>query len=150
MQPYSSYSKADLVTFATGRRLTVSSTSKSKSSPGPTKHDYIKALQLADKSPSFPRFLNLPSELRTAVYQELLVLQNSYTCFPQILATCNTILAYSLLQLRAALFCNNLKYIGQLLEHFQIQDWKPISTPIETRHKFTLEDAGDPFDASLY
>ncbi|SMY24688.1 unnamed protein product [Zymoseptoria tritici ST99CH_1A5] len=50
------------------------------------KRDYLAALKTADAGPSFP-FMDFSPELRNRVYQELLVLDNSFTCFPQILAT---------------------------------------------------------------
>lgn len=48
--------------------------------------DTIQALKDADADPGPFRFLDLAPELRTAVYEDLLVFDNSFTCWPQILA----------------------------------------------------------------
>lgn len=77
-----------MASFAHNRGIDVRSTAKS--SKEPTKRDYVEAFKAADASFNF-RFLDLPPELRTNIYKELLILQNSFTCWPQILATCNSI-----------------------------------------------------------
>ncbi|EME79334.1 uncharacterized protein MYCFIDRAFT_79569 [Pseudocercospora fijiensis CIRAD86] len=84
---YGRYKKADLVRFARERNLTVPS---SKPGEAPSYSDYKKALGAADRDATF-RFLDLPPELRTLIYDDLLILNNSYTCFPQILRTCRQI-----------------------------------------------------------
>ncbi|KJX93545.1 hypothetical protein TI39_contig4296g00012 [Zymoseptoria brevis] len=47
------------------------------------KSDYVAALYAG---PPVFRFMELSPELRTRVYEELLILRDSFTCFPQILA----------------------------------------------------------------
>lgn len=49
--------------------------------------DRITALEHADANPGPFRFLNLSAELRTAVYENLLVFENSFSCYPQILVS---------------------------------------------------------------
>lgn len=90
MLQYDNFRKQDLAPFATNRKLEVRSTSKSLTSPGPTRKDYTQALMKDDESYVF-RFFDLPPELRTQVYNELLVLQDSFTCYPQILRTCKEV-----------------------------------------------------------
>ncbi|EGP82224.1 uncharacterized protein MYCGRDRAFT_97766 [Zymoseptoria tritici IPO323] len=46
-------------------------------------NDYLAALVTADEIPGFP-FMDLSPELRNRVYQEVLILDNSFTYFPQI------------------------------------------------------------------
>ncbi|CAK1363672.1 uncharacterized protein RHO25_006163 [Cercospora beticola] len=79
---YNRCRKDELVKFATDREVVVNS----KTEKGPTKKDYIAALVKADQDATFP-FENLAPELRNMVYAELLTLQDSFTCFPQILRT---------------------------------------------------------------
>ncbi|CZT17649.1 uncharacterized protein RCC_03486 [Ramularia collo-cygni] len=50
------------------------------------RHECIAALKIADANPGPFRFVSLCAELRTAVYKDLLILENSWTCHPQILA----------------------------------------------------------------
>ena len=42
------------------------------------------------------------------------------------------------------------KYVEILLQHFDFEDCKPISTPVETGFKFFVKDSSDAFDTSLY
>ena len=42
------------------------------------------------------------------------------------------------------------KYIDTLLQRFNLEDCKPIATPMETGLRLSLHDAGDAFDAVLY
>ena len=42
------------------------------------------------------------------------------------------------------------KYIEKLLHRFGFEDCKPISTPVETGFRFSIEDCDDAFDTSLY
>ena len=88
MKSYNNISKDELVIFATNRKLQVQSTAKI--SKRPTRKDYIRALEKADDIRTV-RFLELPPELRNKVYQELLVLHDSFTAHPQILRTCKLI-----------------------------------------------------------
>ncbi|KAK3707020.1 hypothetical protein LTR37_012352 [Vermiconidia calcicola] len=89
MRPYKDWLNEELAVAATARNLIVKSTSKSRN-PVPKKIDYIKALKQADKAIRF-RFLDLPPEYRTEVYRYLLTFVDSWTCYPQILATCKQI-----------------------------------------------------------
>ena len=57
----------------------------------PSRIKRIQALQYADTFCDFPRFLDLPPEQRTAIYEDLLILDNSWTCYPEILVTCKAI-----------------------------------------------------------
>ena len=75
----------ELATFAQNRDLHVTSISRRRDG-APKKSDYIQALEAADQKPF--RFLDLTPEDRNRVYQELLVVHDSYTCEPQFLATC--------------------------------------------------------------
>ncbi|KAK5111506.1 hypothetical protein LTR85_011854 [Meristemomyces frigidus] len=77
--------KAELARFATDRGLDVLNTSTDPRK-GPLQDDYVRALKQADNYMSF-RFLDLPPEMRNMVYKELVVLQESWYCHPQILAT---------------------------------------------------------------
>ncbi|KAK0364014.1 hypothetical protein LTR91_016879 [Friedmanniomyces endolithicus] len=54
------------------------------------KRDYIKALKRSDKAATFD-FMKLAPELRNRIYRELLLFHESYSCQPQILATCKAI-----------------------------------------------------------
>ena len=85
---YKRSKKTDLVTFTTNRGIPVRSTAKS--SNGPTRNDYLRALKEADASRTFD-FLGLPPELRNRIYRELLVLRDSFTCQAQALRTCKQI-----------------------------------------------------------
>ncbi|KAK3684604.1 hypothetical protein LTR37_020104 [Vermiconidia calcicola] len=89
MRPYKDWLNEELAVAASARNLIVKSTSKSRN-PIPKKVDYIKALKQADKAMHF-RFLDLPPEYRTEVYRYLLTFVDSWTCYPQILATCKQI-----------------------------------------------------------
>ena len=42
------------------------------------------------------------------------------------------------------------KYIETLLQHFGLEDCKPIATPMETGLQLSLHDAGGAFDVVLY
>ena len=42
------------------------------------------------------------------------------------------------------------KYIETLLQHFGLEDCKPIATPMETGLRLSLHDAGNAFDVVLY
>ena len=42
------------------------------------------------------------------------------------------------------------KYIEKLLQRFGFEDCKPISTPVDVGFRFSIEDANDVFDTSLY
>jgi hypothetical protein len=57
---------------------------------GLEQRDYVVALKAADADWTF-RFLDLYPEIRTLVYEELLTFHDSFTCWPQILATCTQI-----------------------------------------------------------
>lgn len=81
--------KTELARFATNRGLLVPNTSKNPLH-GPSQDDYVRALKQADTEASF-RFLDLPPEMRNLVYKELVVLQDSWYCHPQILATCTQV-----------------------------------------------------------
>lgn len=59
---YDACSDAELRAFATGRRLI---TAREKCS----KHALVKKLMLADANPTFDRFIDLPAELRTIIYE---------------------------------------------------------------------------------
>ncbi|KXT15465.1 hypothetical protein AC579_10588 [Pseudocercospora musae] len=124
---YRRYKKADLVRFARHRRLTVSS-----SRPGKSPHysDYAKALEAADRDATF-RFLDLAPELRTLIYNDLLILDDSFTCFPQILRTCkqikneatNTLYGHNLIDIRIR--PDNIRAHGQLCG-----DYSPIAADL--------------------
>jgi hypothetical protein len=76
------------------RGITVAPTTNSKrrsKDAKPPHRAYVAALKQADAARTFPFFFDLPPEQRNAVYEELLVLHDSYTCHPQILATCKQI-----------------------------------------------------------
>ncbi|KAF7198428.1 hypothetical protein HII31_00167 [Pseudocercospora fuligena] len=124
---YRRYRKADLVNFARDRHLRVRA-----SQPGKAPHytDYIKALEAADRDATF-RFLSLPPELRTLIYNDLLILDNSFTCFPQILRTCkqikneatNTLYGHNLIDIRIR--PDNVRAHGQLCG-----DYSPIAADV--------------------
>ena len=78
--------KEELADFVKTRRLTVTSSAIS----GPTRQDYLNALRLVDKHITF-RFLDLPAEMRVMVYEGLLTLSESGTCYPKILRACKHI-----------------------------------------------------------
>ena len=42
------------------------------------------------------------------------------------------------------------KYVEKLLQRFDFEDCKPVSTPVETGFRFSVEDYSDAFDTSLY
>lgn len=42
------------------------------------------------------------------------------------------------------------KYIEKLLQCFNFEDCKPISTLVETSFKFSVKDCSESFDTSLY
>ncbi|KAK6396927.1 hypothetical protein LTR65_007425 [Meristemomyces frigidus] len=86
---YHRCNKTELASFATNRGLHVVSTSNNPRR-GPNHDDYVRALKQADAATSF-RFLDLPPEMRNMVYKELVVLQDSWYCHPQILATCQQV-----------------------------------------------------------
>lgn len=86
---YHNCNKTRLASFIADRGLQVINTAK-KHHIGPTHADYVRALKKADSATHF-RFLNLSPELRNTIYEELLILQNSFSCTPQILATCKQI-----------------------------------------------------------
>ena len=88
MKPYHTYDTTDLASSAANRNLDVQS--RDESMVDPTKDDYIQSLEEADRSYTF-RFLDLSAEIRTKIYEELLVLQDSFTCYPQILLTCRSV-----------------------------------------------------------
>ncbi|KAI5366410.1 hypothetical protein Slin15195_G079300 [Septoria linicola] len=79
---YQRCKKVELIAFANDRGLQVSSSS----TRGPSHRDYVAALTQADKDASL-RFLDLPAELRNFIYEALLTLRDSFSCFPQILQT---------------------------------------------------------------
>ncbi|KXT07602.1 hypothetical protein AC578_10253 [Pseudocercospora eumusae] len=140
---YGRYKKADLAKFARQRHLRVSA-----SKPGKSPHykDYIRALEAADRDATF-RFLDLPPaideeeefvasadtfpELRTLIYNDLLILDNSFTCFPQILRTCkqikneatNTLYGHNLIDIRIR--PDNIRAHGQLCG-----DYSPIAADL--------------------
>ncbi|SMY24685.1 unnamed protein product [Zymoseptoria tritici ST99CH_1A5] len=89
---YDRCSLKELTKFAADRGLNVnpSSAAKNGKHASPLKRDYVEALQQADSCRTF-RFLDLPPEMKNLIYEELLVLQDSYTCFPEILGTCRQI-----------------------------------------------------------
>ncbi|SMR54403.1 unnamed protein product [Zymoseptoria tritici ST99CH_3D1] len=89
---YDRCSLKELTKFAADRGLNVnpSSAAKNGKHASPLKRDYVEALQQADSCRTF-RFLDLPPEMKNLIYKELLVLQDSYTCFPEILGTCRQI-----------------------------------------------------------
>jgi hypothetical protein len=76
----------ELAKFAKDRGVSVSSLSNPPRKLL-LKRDYYAAFKTADAKPSFAAFMDLSPELRTRVYQEVLILQDSFTCYPQILAT---------------------------------------------------------------
>ncbi|KJX93544.1 hypothetical protein TI39_contig4296g00013 [Zymoseptoria brevis] len=82
---YDRCTKAELAEIALNRGITVTSLSVP-----PEKYlrksDYLAALEPEHDGPAFP-FMDLSPELRTRVYEEVLILNDSFTCFPQILAT---------------------------------------------------------------
>ena len=42
------------------------------------------------------------------------------------------------------------KYVEKLLQCFYFEYCKPVSTPVETGFRFSVEDSSDAFDTSLY
>ncbi|KAK4628715.1 hypothetical protein CLAFUW4_08430 [Fulvia fulva] len=81
--------KNELIKFARDRNLTVPNTAQIPIK-GPYHRDYIQALRQADRDVTF-RFLSLPAEMRTWIYKDLLILQDAFTCHPQILRVCKQI-----------------------------------------------------------
>ena len=88
MVDYDQVPKPELARRAQERGLKVETTSRRQI--GPLRQDYINALEQADKDKKL-YFMDLTLELRKLVYQHLLVLKDSWTCHPQILATCKQI-----------------------------------------------------------
>lgn len=87
---YARYSRPELRQFLRDLHLGAQSTGKNLNKA--LKPDLLRALREADASRTF-RFLDLPPELRTTIYRELLVIEGSSTscsspkCHPQILRT---------------------------------------------------------------
>ena len=89
MVNYWKCTKVELQAFAAARKITVMSSELGKE---PSKIDYYHALVDEDARPSKPfDFLELSPENRNNVYRHLLVLENSWTCSPAILATCKQV-----------------------------------------------------------
>lgn len=82
---FHSPSSQELIEIARNRSIVVPSLCTPRKNHR-LKSDYLAALTAADSIPSFP-FMDLSPELRNRVYQEVLILDDSFTCFPQILAT---------------------------------------------------------------
>ncbi|KJX96126.1 hypothetical protein TI39_contig805g00001 [Zymoseptoria brevis] len=82
---YDRCTNTELVEIARERGIVVPSLSTPRKNHR-VKNDYRAALMTADGILSFP-FMDLSPELRTSVYQEVLILDNSFASFPQILAT---------------------------------------------------------------
>lgn len=104
MSSYSSRTKKQLVNLA--KRRVIDVPSNSAPSKAPTKEDYVQALKQDDarKACWTFRFMSLQPEMRNIIYNELLILRNSFTCHPQILRTCRTIRD----EATKILYCENL------------------------------------------
>lgn len=87
---YSHCTNAELRKFCTDRGIQVVSPSPTPGMPL-KRRDYFSALKNADAAPKFRFLFDLPAELRNHIYSELLVCNNSFSCHPQILATCKLI-----------------------------------------------------------
>lgn len=88
---YDRCSTAELAKFCTSRGLTVDESPvpdtdrQSRQLHRHLRLSYIAALQAADANPGPFRFFGLSPELRTNVYEKLLVFNDSFSCHPQIL-----------------------------------------------------------------
>ena len=51
---------------------------------------------------------------------------------------------------KVGIVMHQAKYVEKLLQHFDFEDCKTVSTPVETGFRFSVEDFNDVFDTSLY
>nr|GFA26748.1 retrovirus-related Pol polyprotein from transposon TNT 1-94 [Tanacetum cinerariifolium] len=62
----------------------------------------------------------------------------------------NFFLGFQIKQMKDEIFCNQSKYIKEMLKKFGLEDFKPTKTSMSTEIKLTKDDEADSMDSSKY